>query len=173
MDMTILDLAFVLAAAACLGGALVAVTRRNPIYSALWLLVALLGVASVFACYAATFLALMQVVIYAGAVLVLFLFVIVMLNLRAEDLPPEPSRAGKAVAAIVALAFFGVMAAGILGATGGPERMAPADLAGHDFGSMPSVGRSLFTHHVVPFEALSFLIVTALLGAVLLAKRKY
>ncbi len=167
--MSLKDGVFLVASLTCVAGALLAVTRRSPLYSALWLLVTLLGVAAVFYLFTAPFLALMQVVVYAGAILVLFLFVIMLLNLNPEDLRPEAPPVERAVAALIALLLLGVLAAGILGASEGLSmtRLDPAA-----FGTVEGVGRSLFTRFVVQLEALSLLIVAAVVAAVLLAKRK-
>jgi NADH-quinone oxidoreductase subunit J len=112
------------------------------------------------------------VVVYAGAILVLFLFVIMLLNLRPEDLKPEAPAVERGVSAVVALLVLGALAAGILSSTGGPEGLPRALPVDPGFGSVEGVGRSLFTHYVVQFEVLSVLIVAAIVGAVLLAKRK-
>jgi NADH-quinone oxidoreductase subunit J len=167
--MTLKDWIFLAAGVASAVAALLAVTRRSPLYGALWLLVTLLGVAVIFYLIAAPFLAMMQVTVYAGAILVLFLFVIMLLNLRPEDLRPEAPAAERAVAAVVALALFGALSAGILSSAG---NLAPAPVDPATFGTLEGVGRTLFSRHVVAFEALSVLIVAAVVGAVLLAKRK-
>jgi NADH-quinone oxidoreductase subunit J len=163
------DWIFVAASLACVAGAVMAVTRRSPLYGALWLLVTLIGVAVIFHLFAAPFLAMMQLTVYAGAILVLFLFVIMLLNLRPDDLRPEAPRSERAIAAVVALALFVALAAGILSSSGSLTR-AVGDMA--TVGSLEAVGRVLFSRHVVPFEALSVLIVTAVVGAVLLSKKR-
>ncbi len=167
--MTLADLVFLIASAACVAGALLAVTRKSPLYSALWLLVTLLGVAVIFYLFTAPFVALMQVAVYAGAILVLFLFVIMLLNLRPEDMRPEAPRRERVLAAVISLGLLAVLAAGILGASG---ELTPATLDPESFGSAEGVGQTLFERYVVQFEALSLLIVAAVVAAVLLAKRK-
>jgi NADH-quinone oxidoreductase subunit J len=151
-----------------------AVTRRSPVYSALWLLVAMVGVSVLFYLYAAPFVAMMQVVVYAGAILVLVLFVIMLLNVRPEEMKPEAPAGWRATGGLCALLLLAILAAAFLTRGGGEAGTGPipADAPGGAFGSPEAVGRALFADHVLPFEALSVLIVVALVGAVLLAKRK-
>jgi NADH-quinone oxidoreductase subunit J len=170
--MTFIDVVFLVTSLVCVAAGLLAVTRRSPLYSALWLLVTLIGVAVIFYLFSAPFLAMMQVVVYAGAILVLFLFVIMLLNLRPEDMKPEAPAAERAASAVVAILLLAVLAYGILSASGGPGGLPLAVPIVHDYGSIEGVGRSLFSRYVVQFEALSVLIVAAVVGAVLLAKRK-
>jgi NADH-quinone oxidoreductase subunit J len=172
--MTWKDIVFLAAGLTSATAGIVAVTRRSPLYGVLWLLVAMGGLAVLFYLYAAPFVALMQVVVYAGAVLVLFLFVIMLLNLRPEDLKPEPPAGWRAIGGLTALILFAVLAAAFLTPVGGAGTPGPRAAGAGPLidGSPAAVGRALFDSHVLPFEALSILIVVALVGAVVLAKRK-
>jgi NADH-quinone oxidoreductase subunit J len=154
----------VLAAAA----ALVMVTARNPITSALALAGCLVFLAGIFAGLDAHFLFAIQLLVYAGAIVVIVLFVIMLLNLRDEDLRVEGLglvRGGAAAAA-------GVAAFAVLGSLLAKARLpAPAVEAG--FGEARAVATLLFTRYILPFEVVSLVLLVAIVGAVVLAKRHF
>ena len=162
---------FAVAAAIILAGAVGVVVARNPVHSALMLVMTLFGVAVMFVLQQASFLAAVQVIVYAGAIVVLFLFVIMFLGVdREEDIAKEPLRGQRALAA--ALAILGATGLLLLGqvskwVTGQPH------VAGSDTGA-PNVnllGKSLYTTYLFPFEATSALLIIAVVGAVVLARR--
>src|SRR5688572_13708363 len=158
---------------AVLGG-LMCITRRNPIASALWLVVTLFALAGLFVILDAQFLAALQVLVYAGAIMVLFLFVIMLLNLGRAGPPDMKGGFGKLVATLLAgglaLQLFTVAA------LGPPEaiRMPPGSMEAlqRQEGLVAVVGRSLYGEYLVPFEITSLLLLAAIVGAVVLAKRK-
>lgn len=178
------DPVFLMAALVAAGAAVVMVTRRHPVYAALWLMQCFLAVAVIFLKLHAPFLAAVHVLVYTGAILVLFLFVIMLLNLAPKELGEEHSRPAKALGLVVCGALFLLLAAAFLkGAPdGAPFRDLEAvtvevgksrlDIAPGDWGGVRHVGSELFKTFVVPFEIVSVLIVVAILGAVVLAKRK-
>ncbi len=151
--------------------ALGVILNRHPIRSALCLAVTLFLLAIVFVFLEAHLVAALQIIVYAGAILVLFLFVIMLLNLEA-DLPLK-RRQSFTVAAVVGGALFSVIASLSLfrgsGALPGPG-MGVAAPGG--FGTSEAIGERLFTHFVLPFEITSVLLLVAVLGAVVLAKKK-
>jgi NADH-quinone oxidoreductase subunit J len=148
-----------------LAGLWVVLTRR-PIYSVLSLLVVMFCLAGLFVMLGAYLVAALQILLYAGAVLVLFLFVIMLLNLAPEPRTRRPR---------LPLSLLGLFVAGtvafqlslIVGASGAPSRALP----GAPGASVETVGRALFTTYVLPFELTSFLILAAIIGAVTLAKQ--
>jgi NADH-quinone oxidoreductase subunit J len=163
---------FVAAAAIILGGALGVVLSPNPVHSALMLVATLFGVAVIFVQQEAHFLAAVQVIVYAGAIVVLFLFVIMLLGVdKAEELRTDPLGGQRPAAAAVAVAGLGlvvlvaVRAAEVTGA-----RSVSGELSGDD-SNLELIGRSLFTDYVFAFEATSALLVIAVVGAVVLARR--
>jgi NADH-quinone oxidoreductase subunit J len=108
---------FVLAAAMVLGGALGVITRSNPVHAALSLVLTLFGIAVMFVSHNAHFLAAVQVIVYAGAIVVLFLFVIMLLGVdRAEDINIEPISAQRPLAAVVGLGLMGIVIAAVVAA---------------------------------------------------------
>jgi NADH-quinone oxidoreductase subunit J len=162
---------FAVAAAIILAGAIGVVVARNPVHSALMLVMTLFGVAVMFVLQQASFLAAVQVIVYAGAIVVLFLFVIMFLGVdREEDVAKEKLRGQRPLAAaLVLLGTTGLLLLGEVSkwTTGQPH------VAGSDTGA-PNVnllGKSLYTTYLFPFEATSALLIIAVVGAVVLARR--
>jgi len=154
---------------AVLGG-LGVVTRRNPIYSALSMLVAFLSLAVIYLLVQAPFLAAMHVLVYTGAILVLFLFVIMLLNLKPDELGQEYPLPMRGAVALLCAGLFGVLAAPVLLDPALREPLKPVDPS---FGSVQAVGMALFhTPYALPFELASALILVAVFGGVVLAKKK-
>src|ERR1700674_2076091 len=169
---------FVIAAAAILAGALGVVMSRSPVHSALSLVLTLFGVAVEFVNEQAHFLAAVQVIVYAGAIVVLFLFVIMLLGVdRTESIAAEPLRAQRPLVALVVLvgmAEFGLLARGNHWVTGLPQNSGSVRAATQ--GTPPTsdvavLARSIFTRYLLPFEAPSVLLVIAVVGAVTLARK--
>ena len=157
-------------AALAVVSALACITRRSPVASALWLVVTLFSLAALFVVLDAQFIAVLQVLVYAGAIMVLFLFVIMLLNLGRAGPTDLKGPLGLGI---------GVLLAGLLlvqlltprRAAGGPAGGGPA-LVAPGQGMIASVARPLFTAYLVPFEITSILLLAAIVGAVVLAKRK-
>ena len=166
------DWFFLAASLLTIAAGMLSVTRRNPIYAALWLMVSFAGMAGLFFRLDARFLAAIQVLVYAGAIMVLFLFVIMLLALKPEELGKEPAGPARAAAAVLTLFIAG---AGMILIT---EALGPAQIpvlgpripAG--FGGVRFLGEGLFGPHLLPFEGVSVLILAAIVGGVVLAKRK-
>jgi NADH-quinone oxidoreductase subunit J len=164
-------LTFAIAAVIVIAGALGVVFMRNPVHSALMLVMTLFGVAVLFVEEDAQFLAAVQVIVYAGAIVVLFLFVIMLLGVdRAEALRADHHRAQRGAAVVLGIA---VLAEVILLAAGHwttGARSTTGALTGQ--GSNVSVlGKALFTTYLLPFEVTSALLVVAVVAAVFLARR--
>ncbi|HUL50626.1 MAG TPA: NADH-quinone oxidoreductase subunit J [Gemmatimonadales bacterium] len=158
-------------AAAAIGSALLCITRRNTVASALWLVVTLFDMAALFVMLDAQFIAVLQVLVYAGAIMVLFLFVIMLLNLGPGTASDVKGPAGLAVATLLAAAF-GIQLLALL--RSGPPAAAAGDMARtvQSEGMVGAVARPLFTVYLVPFEITSVLLLAAIVGAVVLAKRQ-
>jgi len=150
-----------------LAAAVWVVVSRSPIYSVLSLLVAMFCLAALFVMLGAYFVAALQILLYAGAILVLFLFVIMLLNLDQEALarvrPFTRRGAGVLAAILLCAALVRVLARSTTGFL--PEFPASA-------GSVEQLGRLLFTKYLLPFELTSFLILAAIIGAITLARSK-
>lgn len=148
--------------------ALLVVFSRNPVYSVLSLLVVMFCLASLFVMLGAFFVAALQILLYAGAVLVLFLFVIMLLNLAPEALKRVRIFTARGMGTIAALGFLGIFTQIYLRSNRADGFPAPA----LQNGSVESIGRELFTTYLLPFELVSFIILAAIIGAVTLAKQE-
>ena len=157
-----------------IGSALLCITRRNPVASALWLVVTLFALAALFVLLDAQFIAVLQVLVYAGAIMVLFLFVIMLLNLGRATRSDMKGPLGLGVAVLLA----GLMMVQLLALRfGGPSpqlTLAPNAMAraAVEQGMVAAVARPLFSTYLVPFEITSILLLAAIVGAVVLAKRR-
>ena len=161
------EIAFVLVGLATLGAALVTVTTRQLVHAALWLVVTLGGLAVEYLLLTAEFIAWVQVLIYVGSVVVLLLFGLMLTKApigRSPDADSgnRPVALGVALAAAVALVWVVVDA----------FRTTWIDLDGAVQGSTEVTGATLFKHWVLPFEALSVLLLAALVGAIVLSRKK-
>lgn len=168
---------FTCAALMSLVGALGVVLRRNPVHAALSLVLTLFGVAVLFVLLQAEFLAAVQVIVYAGAIVVLFLFVIMLLGVdRIENLRTEPIALQRWVAGLVGLALSGLLVATALVA--GDETVVRGSgiasaVAGDDpDANVRQIAGEIFGDYVVAFELTSVLLVVAVVGTVVMARRK-
>jgi NADH-quinone oxidoreductase subunit J len=158
------EIVFVLVGIVTAGAAVLTVTSRNLVHAALFLATTLAGIAGVFLVLRADFLALVQLLVYVGAIAVLFLFGLMLTRapIGREALDSQNRGLGLGVA----LAMFGVLAALIVDAFGGVDA---AELAGPN---IADIGLAIFAHWVLPFELASMLLLGALIGAILLARRE-
>jgi NADH-quinone oxidoreductase subunit J len=169
---------FLVAAVIILTGAVGVIASRSPVHSALYLVATLFGIAVLFVAQDAHFLAAVQIIVYAGAIVVLFLFVIMLLGVdQLEDLETEPL-AGQRPAAVIA-------AAGVLGtalvalfitqrdfdAVAVGQRAASGALSGPPAENVKKLATSLFTDYLYAFEITSVLLIIAVVGAVVLARK--
>jgi len=162
---------FVIFAVTALGGAGGVVMSRKPVHAAMSLVLTLFSVAVFFVMQGAHFLAAVQVIVYAGAIVVLFLFVIMLLGIDQEDILDEPLPAQRPLAIVVGVALFAgvLLFAQILQPTG--ETAARGSATQGDVVNVERVATSLFTDFLWPFEITSALLVIAVVGAVVLARR--
>ena len=166
---------FVIAALMVLGGAIGVITRSNPVHAALSLVLTLFGIAVMFVSHEAHFLAAVQVIVYAGAIVVLFLFVIMLLGVdRSEDLSVEPIAAQRPLALIVGVGVSVIVIAALvssrsaLGVSGDGIDATTVDAAD---ANIRQLARSIFSNNVFAFEVTSVLLLVAVMGTVLMARR--
>lgn len=156
---------FILFGAIAVCGAVMVVTRKSPMASALYLILTLFAVAALFVLRQAHFLAAVQVIVYAGAVVVLFVFVIMLINVPEDRLPVERATTTR-VLGVLAAGFFVLETAVLARRYWMPEGPAA------EVGTVEAVGRALFTDYLLAFEITSVLLLAAVIGAIALAKRK-
>jgi NADH-quinone oxidoreductase subunit J len=153
-------------AALALLSALVVVGQRNPTYSAFALIVTLASLSAVFGLLGSPFIAAIQMIVYAGAIMVLFLFVLMLLNVREEAPPPREGRVLRGTAVVLGLLLAGQVGF-VLRALAPPAEPAAFDA------SVRAMALRLFSaEYVYVFEATSILIVAALVGAIALARKE-
>jgi NADH-quinone oxidoreductase subunit J len=161
---------FFVAGGLALGGALGVVILRNPFFSVLALVGHLVALAVLFMLLRAQFIAAAQVVVYAGAVMVLYVFVVAYIGGQDEPLRPEPGPVSS-VGPVFALALLAELVIAIVGSSLGALDTRGADV-GAGFGSPGQIGELLLSKFLVPFEAASYLLLIAAVGAVVLARRR-
>ena len=148
-------------------GALAVILSRRPVYGVLSLVVTLFALAGLFVLLEAFFIAAIQILVYAGAILVLFLFVVMLLNLGEGTAVATIGRPLHWLGLLVAIVFLGALIPVIV--------VLNRTLQGHvgegQAGTTEAIGAALFTQYLLPFEAISLLLLVAILGAVVLAKR--
>jgi NADH-quinone oxidoreductase subunit J len=148
---------------------LVTITRRHPLSSALSLVLCFVALAGMYGMLGARLMAILQILVYAGAIMALVIFVIMLLNVRTQDIDlGEPIGGNIAGALAICLPLFGLVVWAI-------KRMPPHPFppVGPGFGGIQEVGMSLYTTYAFPFEAVSLLLLAALVGVVVLAKRRF
>jgi len=169
---------FVAAAAMVLGGAVGVIVRSHPVHAALSLVLTLFGVAVLFVAQEANFLAAVQVIVYAGAIVVLFLFVIMLLGVdKAEDLRIEPFRIQRPAAVAVGAGLLSMLGLAILISrdaetpTVVPSAAVQDALDGSHDSNIRAIARDVFSDHVLAFELTSVLLVIAVVATVMLARK--
>jgi NADH-quinone oxidoreductase subunit J len=148
--------------------AIAVITQRSPVHSALALIVTLLSLAGLFLMLYAPFVAGVQIILYAGGIMVLFLFVIMLVNL--EIAVTEERFSKQWLVALVAAASLGILLVGVYSRG---QNIFPATLASlPETENTQAIGSLLYTNYVLPFEIASLLLLVAIVGAVVMAKRR-
>jgi len=166
---------FVISAVVAVFGATMMISQRNPVASVMYMIVSLLAQAVLYIQLSAVFMGAVLIIVYAGAVLVLFLFIIMLLNLRGRGLDDgyrEPvSRITKYLVSILfILEMVFVVRSGFI--SSGMEGVGFTTTTTDSFGSVEGVAELLFTRYLYPFELTSILLLAAIVGAVVMAKRE-
>ena len=159
---------FILFAGLAIGCAISMVAQRNPLYGAISLIGVFISLACLYVMLAAPFIAAVQVIVYAGAIMVLVVFVIMLLNVEEEDRRPMRLRALVPIAVGLAAILFGEAAFIIFFVHTSPGTPT-ANVS--DIGLTSSIGAGLFTTYLLPFEVTSLLLLMAIVGAITLARR--
>lgn len=163
--MSVTEILFYVLAALSVISALMVITSRHPVYSVIWLIITFFTISGHYILLNAQFLAIVNIIVYAGAIMVLFLFVIMLMNLSRET-EPKKNKWLKLAGAVSGGSLLLVMVAALRGAE---KKM--TQLGEGDIGLIENLGTVLFTEYVVPFEIASILFLTAMVGAVVIGKR--
>jgi NADH-quinone oxidoreductase subunit J len=163
--MTFEQILFILFAGIVVGGAVSVLLQRNPLYSAFSLITTFVGLACLYVTLKAQFLGVVQIVVYAGAIMMLFVFVIMLLNIRDEDTAVDPNRFLVYLTIPLGATLLGALLYVV-------TKVNLAQASGDEGGTVERVGASLLTKYLLPFEATSVLILMAVVGALHLAKRE-
>lgn len=147
--------------------ALMVVFSRNPVNSVLYLVLTFFCIAGHYLLMNAQFLAVVHITVYAGAIMVLFLFVIMLMNLN-QDTEPQRAALSKAIAGVIGGLFLLLL----VGALRGTEQLQIEQLGHSDAGTIRNLGRVLFREFLFPFEIVSVLLLSALVGAIMLGKKE-
>ena len=151
-----------------LGGAIMVVASRNPVYSILYLIVTFFAISGHYILLNAQFLAIVNIIVYAGAIMVLFLFVVMLMNLNAESEPPHKSKYIM-YAGVIAGSSLLLLVVAALKKSDTVNQL--TQMKDGDVGLIKNLGHTLFTDFVFPFEISSVLFLSAMIGAVVISKR--
>ena len=165
-------IAFYTLAALILGFAILVITARNTVHSVLFLVVNFLFVAALYALLGAQFLAVIQVIVYAGGIVVLYLFVVMLVNLkRPPEVHQDPHRRSRLALVLACVLLLEVGAIALWGQVRAGSPLPPVSAA-NAARNVEQVGWLLYTHYLVPFEVASILLLVAMVGAIILARRE-
>jgi NADH-quinone oxidoreductase subunit J len=148
--------------------ALMVITSKNPVYSVLWLILVFFSISGHYLLLNAQFLAIVNIIVYAGAIMVLFLFVIMFMNLN-RDSEPRKNKWLKLAGAVAGGCLLLVLVAALKSAE---TKSTMIEAGTGDIGLIENLGKALFKDYVVPFEISSVLFLSAMVGAVILGKRE-
>jgi NADH-quinone oxidoreductase subunit J len=165
-------LLFWLLAVIALIAAAMMITQRNPVHSALFLIITLLSLAGLFLLLSAHFLAVIQVIVYAGAIMVLFLFVIMLLDIRRVEAAPSRVKLQKSLGILLGVIFL-VETLLVLRSGAINDMVAAAPPPPPDFGTAVALGRALFASYFFPLQLAAVLLFIALIGAIVLSRRRW
>jgi NADH-quinone oxidoreductase subunit J len=166
--MNITQILFWFLSVVALFSALMVITNKNPVYSVLWLIVTFFAISGHYILLNAQFLAIVNIIVYAGAIMVLFLFVIMLMNLNKET-EPQKNRWLKMAGAVAGGCLLLVLVAALKNSD---IKLQQALVKDGDIGLIKTLGKELFTTYVVPFEISSILFLSAMIGAVVIGKKE-
>ncbi len=148
-------------------GAIGVIASKNPVYSVLWLIVVFFAISGHYVLMNAQFLAIVNIIVYAGAIMVLFLFVVMLMNLNSEAEPPKNIYL-KMAGIVAGLCLMIVIIAALSNSTSGNTVLK----GGTEVGLIKNLGMTLFNDYVIPFEISSVLFLSAMVGAVVIGKKE-
>lgn len=152
--------------ALAIGSALMVITRKNPVHSVLYLVVTFFAISGHYILLNAQFLAVVNIIVYAGAIMVLFLFVVMMMNLNV-NVEPQKNKLLQFAGVISGGGLFLVLLAALVKTKGAVEMQTG------DYGLVKNLGKVLFSDYIIPFEISSVLFLSAMIGAVVISKKEH
>ena len=164
------QIAFLILAATTLVSAVLVITQRNPVHCVIWLVVTLFSVGGIYLMVHAEFLFAVQVILYVGGIMVLFLFVVMLVNLDVAAKQAQFRRKWQ-LALFTAVVLLGELIYGLVKGKQGLD-LTPAAAVATSEGNTQAVGRALYQTYMLPVEIASILLLVAMVGAVIMAKRK-
>lgn len=165
--MSITEILFYVLSAIAIGSAILVVLSRNPVYSVLWLIVTFFAISGHYILMNAQFLGIVNLIVYAGAIMVLFLFVVMLMNLN-TDAKPQKNKWLRFAGTVAGGCLLLVMVAALKSTE---VKGMGTELKTGDIGLISNLGKALFTDYVVPFEISSILFLSAMVGAVVIGKK--
>ena len=171
MEFTFENILILFFSVAAVATAIIMITRRNPIKSVLFLVVNFFCISAIYLLLQAQFIAIINVIVYAGAIMVLFLFVIMLLNLQDESKLTENLTYKKITAVLLAILLFSIFAVTVY--FGFYNKYPAINPSAEQMGTIQNTGKELYTAFSFPFEVVSFILVAAIVGAIVLAKKKF
>ena len=167
--MSITEILFWFLSALALFSAIMVVASKSPVHSILFLIVVFFAISGHYILLNAQFLAIVNIIVYAGAIMVLFLFVVMLMNLNAESEPPQKSKYLLYAGIVAGCSLLLLIVAALRKADMGKQLVQMKD---GDVGLINNLGRVLFTDYVFPFEISSVLFLSAMIGAVVISKKE-
>jgi NADH-quinone oxidoreductase subunit J len=165
--MSIIQIIFLLLSVMAVGSALMMITSKNPVNSVLWLIVVFFAISGHYILLNAQFLAIVNIIVYAGAIMVLFLFVVMLMNLNAETEPVKNRRLQ-----LIGITSGGALMLIIVSAISKIDVEQLVQINAGDSGLIKVLGMNLFKNYVLPFEISSVLFLSAMIGAVVIGKKE-
>jgi NADH-quinone oxidoreductase subunit J len=163
--MGITQISFWFLSALALGSAIMVITRKNPVHSVLYLVVTFFAISGHYILMNAQFLAVVNIIVYAGAIMVLFLFVVMLMNLNV-NVEPQKNKLLQFAGVISGGSLFLVLLAALV------KTNATMEMQTGNYGLVKNLGQILFKDYVLPFEISSVLFLSAMIGAVVISKRE-
>ncbi|MDO9376160.1 MAG: NADH-quinone oxidoreductase subunit J [Ferruginibacter sp.] len=167
--MSITEILFWFLSVLAVGGAMLLVASKNPVHSILYLIITFFAVSGHYILLNAQFLAIVNIIVYAGAIMVLFLFVVMLMNLNADSEPPQKNRLLLYSGTIAGCCLLLVLVAALKQSSTTSQLV---EMGGGDAGLIKNLGMALFSDYVFPFEISSVLFLSAMIGAVVISKKE-
>ena len=166
--MSITSILFILLSVMAVGSALMVITRKNPVHGVLYLIVTFFAISGHYILLNAQFLAIVNIIVYAGAIMVLFLFVVMMMNLNMNT-EPQKNKLLQFAGVLSGGSLFLVLVAALVKSKAVSSAM---EMQTGDYGLIKNLGKILFSDYVLPFEISSVLFLSAMVGAVVISKKE-